>query len=106
MDDFISRRAVIDELNKRQRMLIYCFGFENDMVKIIDIAKKTVIAMPSAQPKREKGHWERLKSNEGGWFYQCSNCKTEPLRDKWTKREMLSDWCPWCGADMRDDDHD
>ena len=39
-DDTISRRAVIDELNKRQRMLIYCFGFENDMVKIIDIAKK------------------------------------------------------------------
>lgn len=55
MADLISRQAAIDELNKRQRMLIYCFGFENDMVKIMDIAKSIVIAIPSAQPEDRCG---------------------------------------------------
>lgn len=51
MDEYISRQAVLNKINERQRKLIYCFGFENDAVKIMDIAKSIVIAMPSAQPK-------------------------------------------------------
>lgn len=47
--DTISRQAAIDEINERQRKLIYCFGFENDMVKIMDIARSIIIAMPPAQ---------------------------------------------------------
>ena len=50
MDDLISRQAVINKTNERQRKLIYCFGFENDMVKIMNIAKSIVTAIPSAQP--------------------------------------------------------
>lgn len=76
-DDLISRRAVIDELNKRQRMLIYCFGFENDMVKIIDIAKKNVIAMPSTQQKTLK------YSGDSICLYcmtdDCVGCIYEPM---------------------------
>lgn len=55
MNDLISRQAAIDELNERQRELIYCFGVENDMVKIMDVAKSVVIAMPSAQPQQVTG---------------------------------------------------
>ena len=51
MSDLISRQAAIDKINERQRELIYCFGFENDMVKIMDIAKSIIIASPSAQPE-------------------------------------------------------
>lgn len=47
--DCISRQAAIDKLSERQRTMIYCFGFENDMIKIMDIAKSIIIAMPSAQ---------------------------------------------------------
>jgi len=54
MSDLIDRQAAIDKINERQRKLIYCFGFENDMVKIMDIAKSIVIALPSAQPDVEK----------------------------------------------------
>ena len=50
MNDLISKQAIIDRINKRQRKLIYCFGFENDMVKTMDIAKSIITAMPSAQP--------------------------------------------------------
>ena len=35
MKDLIERQAAIDKINERQRKLIYCFGFENDMVKIM-----------------------------------------------------------------------
>lgn len=51
MNDLISRQAAIDKINERQRKLIYCFGFENDAVKIMDIAKSIIIATPSAQPE-------------------------------------------------------
>ena len=51
MDDSISRRVAIDKINERQRKLIYCFGFENDMVKIMDIAKTIISTIPSAQPE-------------------------------------------------------
>ena len=49
IDYTISRQAVIDKINERQRKLIYCFGFENDMVKTMDIAKSIVLAIPPAQ---------------------------------------------------------
>ena len=58
MSDLINRQAVIDEINERQRKLIYCFGFDNDMVKIMDIAKSIITASPSAQPESlQKGEW-------------------------------------------------
>lgn len=62
MDDLISRQVAIKKFNERQRKLIYCFGFENDMVKIMDIAKSIIIAIPPAQPeiircKNCKHHW-------------------------------------------------
>ena len=49
MNDLISRQMVIDKINERQRKLIYCFGFENDAVKIMDIAKSIITAIPSVQ---------------------------------------------------------
>lgn len=48
MADYIDRQATIDKINERQRKLIYCFGFESDAVKIMDIAKSIVIAIPPA----------------------------------------------------------
>ena len=51
MSNLISRKAIINEINEQQRKLIYCFGFENDAVKMMDIAKSIVTAMPSAQPE-------------------------------------------------------
>ena len=53
MSDLISRQAVINEINERQRKLIYCLGFENDMVKIMDIAKSIITATPPVQQEPE-----------------------------------------------------
>lgn len=78
MDDFISRQAAIDKLNERQKKLIYCFGFENDMVKIMNIAKSIINAMPSAQPDscegcKHMGLWENEVEN--GYSSPCTICK-------------------------------
>ena len=76
--DTISRQAAIDKINERQRKLIYCFGFDNDMVKIMDIARNIVIAIPSAQPQtcegcKHFGKWEN--EVEYGYPSPCTRCK-------------------------------
>ena len=88
--DLISRQAVIDKINERQRKLIYCFGFENDAVKIIDIAKSIVIATPLAQPERKKGEWTKNNS--------CPFCGFLP----WYEGDIHTlSFCSNCGSDMR-----
>ena len=49
MSDLIDRQDAIDKINERQKQLIYCFGFENDVVKTMNIAKSIITATPSAQ---------------------------------------------------------
>ena len=78
MNDLISKQAAIDKINERQRKLIYCFGFENDMVKIMDIAKGIIIAIPPAQPKtcegcKHLGKWEN--EVEYGYPSPCTRCR-------------------------------
>ena len=51
MDDLINRQSAIEKIDERLRKLIYCFGPENDMVKIMDITKSIIIAIPPAQPE-------------------------------------------------------
>ncbi len=58
MIDYIRRQDAIDKINERQRKLIYCFGFENDAVKIMDIAKSIVMSIPSAQPEIEPANMD------------------------------------------------
>ena len=93
MDDLISRQAAINKISERQRKLIYCFGFENDMVKIMDIAKSIVIAMPSAQHERKTGEWIAAKYP----FSQCSICECY-----FDTANNIGNFCPNCGSDMGD----
>ena len=72
MADYIDRQAIIDKINERQRKLIYCFGFENDAVKMMDIAKSIVIAIPSVQPELEPADVVPTESQEIG-YGQCAN---------------------------------
>lgn len=104
-NDYIRREDVIDKINERQRKLIYCFGFDNDIVKIMDIAKSIVIAIPSAQPELEPAdvapvvhaYWIPQKENhefKEAWM-KCSACGY-PV-SMWTGN---TNFCPNCGAKM------
>ena len=98
MTDYIDRQATIDKINERQRKLIYCFGFENDAVKIRDIAKSIVSAIPSEQPELESAdvapvvhaYWRDTGSGQ-----ECSACK-EIQYGYDTGRH----YCANCGAKM------
>ena len=69
--DLIRRDAVIDKINERQRKLIYCFGFENDMVKIMDIARNIVLAVPSAQTDLITDIQNGIKATNADDAYSC-----------------------------------
>ena len=97
--DLIDRQAVIDKIKEQQRKLIYCFGFENDMVKIMDIAKSLVISIPSAQPERKNGKWLEIHTYpdtlQGHTYGTCSSC---------LKVRIVDNFCPNCGAEMEIED--
>ena len=97
MSDLISRKATIDKINERQRNLIYRFGFESTDLKMMNIAKSIVTAMPSVQLKRKPGHWiDGGYDTDGMHYIKCSVCGGDVIYGDW-------DYCPNCGTDMRGD---
>ena len=73
--DCISRQTAIEAVSEACFELRGVFGRCEDAIN----------ALPSAQ---KKGHWI-----DEGTNYACSECH----RGCWVN----SDYCPWCGADMR-----
>lgn len=51
----------------------------------------------------ETAHWKRCRDETCYWF-ECSACGHEPLYTKY-KQEILSDYCPYCGALMQEDEN-
>jgi len=81
--DIISRQgaiATVEELNKKVND-----GRVSDTICTSDVLRR-LKSLPSAEQK--KGHWIDDETN-----YTCSEC----YRGCWVN----SDYCPWCGADMR-----
>ena len=50
---------------------------------------------------RPKGEWIELHEGLSLYYHIWSNCKKQPLELQ--EYEVLSDFCPHCGADMRKD---
>ena len=98
MQDLISRQAAIAKFKPWLKVEGYSEG-ELNMLKAV-LFELTV--MPSAQPERKTGRWidgKRMK-NDGTfyWFRQCDQCGYE-RNDCDTEKD--SNFCPDCGADMR-----
>ncbi len=92
MDDLISRQAAIDVINK------YILSFDAIDANFLDGLKTTIKLIkedvPSVQPERKNGKWEKKWHS---YFKQelpcCSVCgHFSAMRWK---------YCPECGADMR-----
>lgn len=84
-NDLISRQAAIDA--------IY-----HHLPSVSRTRVRTMLhEVPSEQPERMKGKWERHYCEDGnpdGW--RCDNC------DEWYYfGQTLPNFCPNCGADMR-----
>lgn len=71
---------------------------------------QAIEALPSAQPERMRGTWI-IKDNPGtGWYrVTCSECgedvtSTAPCIGFYPNAKVTWDYCPNCGADMREVD--
>ena len=54
---------------------------------------------------RCKGKWIKLSENLT-WHYECSECHTRPLMSRLVDNDVLSTFCPNCGALMTKGEED
>lgn len=113
MDDLISREVVLKELeeylvNPETAISVYPDDIHNYNSGLLT-AIQAVTDIPSAQPKRKKGKWIKIPEFCGddvsGFIdnhFSCSECKKEAEINSWGFY-ILSDFCPHCGADMREE---
>ena len=68
-------------------------GFNTALVAVeCDLDK-----VPSAQPQRMRGEW--IEDGYSHYKAVCSECGESPLFDPY-ENEVLTRFCPWCGAEM------
>lgn len=52
------------------------------------------------EPTRMKGKWvKQIDEPINAWWYECSVCGDYPLKNAFG-HDSLSQFCPWCGAEM------
>lgn len=94
MSDLISREDAMLKVAKVDKSKY------SDIYDFHDACVDALKDMPSAQ---KTGKWI-TKSDTNPyyttWWYECSECGQKPLRDGYGQ-EVLSDYCPNCGARMK-----
>ena len=105
MDNLISRKQTIDAWKEDFKGFVNSLDMPRDDYKGI---MEYINELPSAQPERKKGKWikipEFLGDDVSGFVdnhFSCSECKKEAEINPWGFY-VLSDFCPNCGADMRE----
>ncbi len=105
-EDLISRQAAIEILNKLARdnfTINDAFAF---YLGALHDAADGIKALPSTQPQRMRGRWiesnlvPSRKGKPDGRLFICSECNKG-----WVKHDRSMEginFCPNCGADMRE----
>lgn len=98
MNDSISREAVLDEIKARLRASGYGNVFVvSELNKLIEFVKQLPLTPPT-----QKGTWVKenisLTTSPPQYQWHCSECGRIV---HWFTTEVLTDFCPSCGADMR-----
>jgi len=90
--DLISRQAAIDAI--KTWGLIDGLS-EGLAIEILADAEK----LPPAEPDRRNGKW--VPDDIASDIFRCSKCGCDAPVDSTAGCEIKSNFCPWCGADMR-----
>ena len=103
MDDLISRQAAMDTLNDEFTII----GKTNAIIvrDYIRRVKNRLHDLPSAQPERKKGRWLPDNNNYFAPYFVCSNCHSSYKVDTVMNKPTWN-YCPNCGADMRQEGQD
>ena len=108
MDDLVRRKDVIDALHG----LAHRFEDPEDWCILEGEAEFVVSKLPSARPERIRGYWKpytmseitgydpTLSGNDPVGVYCCSVCGCDAYLGE-DGKDLLTDFCPNCGADMR-----
>lgn len=105
MDDLISRPAAFNTVTEYRDQLCEIFGDENEMIRVVDIVKHRLIALPSVQSDRKKGKWLPDNNCYHTPHFICSACGVSQEVDTVMYKPSWA-FCPLCGADMRGDSDD
>lgn len=80
----------------------FCFTVKPDPKKLaIEIERAEIEDVLNHY--QNKAHWKRCEDEVCYWF-ECSNCGNGPLYTRY-KQELLSDYCPYCGCLMLEEDN-
>ena len=96
----ISRQAVdalVDELARAISDERCCMSRGRSTATIM----QDILDLPSATPQPKMGHWKK-KEDDTCWEYVCSECGQGPLKNRWNDGDVLSTFCPNCGAKMQE----
>ena len=100
MDDLISRQAAIDATWEEPSY--------TDPLNVLTEVRDRIKALPSAQPtiKPRKGKWLPDNNSVYEMRFVCSECNESQVvpTTGFTKYKPIWNFCPNCGADMREED--
>ena len=105
MSDLISRNAILKNIEKiRQSAQMMDDTHRADIIMTgMYLCEEAVRNQPSAQSERKRGKWIPVNNGRGG--HECDQCHN--YAPAWqTGEEHLTDFCPFCGADMRGEAND
>ena len=96
MDELISKRAVIEAIEKARANVGHNLerSIGKSIIEILDDVGRDVDRLPSAQPMR--GKWICTGSPDESWgmMYECSICGNH---------DYGGNYCSYCGAKMEDE---
>lgn len=103
MADYIDRNKAINALEYNNKVFHYADSDkENIVLETVDKLCQVLCEMPAADVQPEKkGKWRHSISYNG--FIVCSECKHEAYWDT-DYGQQLFDYCPYCGARMKEED--
>lgn len=90
-DDAINRQAVHRQINK--------WVASGESEKSLLSLHNRIDTLPPVNPQPKTGHWIKKEDNTC-WWYVCSECEQEPLKNRWNDDDVLSSYCPNCGCRM------
>ena len=92
MSELINRQAALDTIQQRADRIdsVYSAFWEG-----LIIAQDIVKNIPSAEPERKKGRWERRKGSD---CWECSQCHAVLENDDLGMHNFY--FCYHCGANM------